>query len=159
MRSILDNETGITGVLETDIVAMVPRFSFSLKAQEKQPKKVYSIDNGLRKATAFVFSGDEGRLAENLVFQELSRAGFEVFYWKEKQEVDFIARKESETWAANVSYGDSLPERGIRGLRELGESKLKVDRKVLVTKSLNERRGEVELAPLWTWLLGSGLRE
>jgi predicted AAA+ superfamily ATPase len=146
-------------ILETDIVAMIPRFSFSLKTQEKKPKKVYSIDNGLRKATAFVFSGDEGRLAENLVFQELTRAGFEVFYWKEKQEVDFIARKESETWAVNVSYGDSLPEREIRGLRELGESKLKVDRKLLVTKNLDERRGEVEVVPLWMWLLGSGLRE
>ena len=135
---------------------MAPRFFFSLKAQEKKPKKVYSIDNGLRKATAFVFSGDEGRLAENLVFQELSRAGFEVFYWKEKQEVDFIARKDGEVWAVNVSYGDSLPEREIRGLRELTESKLKVDRKVLVTKSLDEMQGEVELVPLWMWLLNMG---
>jgi hypothetical protein len=50
-----------------------------------------------------------------------------------------------------------LPEREIRGLQELAESKLKVDRKVLVPQSLHEWRGDVELVPLWAWLLNMGV--
>jgi predicted AAA+ superfamily ATPase len=140
-------------ILETDIIALVPRFTFSLKAQEKNPKKVYAIDNGLRKATAFVFSQDVGRLAENLVFQELSRSGFEIYYWKGKQEVDFIARRRNETWAVNVSYGDEIPAREITGFQDLTASNIKPDRRLLITKHAEGAEGNVEMAPLWAWLI------
>lgn len=140
-------------ILETDIIALVPRFAFSLKVQEKNPKKVYAIDNGLRKATAFVFSQDVGRLAENLVFQELSRAGFEIYYWKGKQEVDFIARRGNEVWAVNVSYGDDIPDREFTGFQDLMASNIKPDRRLLITKHAEGAEGNVEMAPLWAWLL------
>jgi hypothetical protein len=140
-------------ILETDIIALVPRFTFSLKAQEKNPKKIYAIDNGLRKATAFVFSQDMGRLAENLVFQELSRSGFEIYYWKGKQEVDFIARRRNETWAVNVSYGDEIPDREFTGFQELAASNIKPDRLLLITKHAEGVEGDVEMAPLWAWLI------
>ena len=140
-------------ILETDILALVPRFSFSLKVQEKNPKKVYAIDNGLRKATAFVFSKDAGRLAENLVFQKLSRSGFEIFYWKGKQEVDFIARRRNEIWAVNVSYGDDIPDREFTGFEDLATSDIRPNRRILVTKHADESKGDIEVMPLWLWLL------
>ena len=43
----------------------------------------------MRNAVAFRFSQDIGRLAENFVFLELERRGYEVFYFEKKQEVDF----------------------------------------------------------------------
>jgi predicted AAA+ superfamily ATPase len=46
-------------------------FSYSVKTQSRNNKKICCIDNGLRNAISFRFSRDEGRLAENLVFVEL----------------------------------------------------------------------------------------
>ena len=76
-----------------------------MRARERNPKKICIADNGLRNATVFSFSKDSGRLAENLVCQESVRRGFGVFYWKGRQEVDFVARRREETWAVNLSYG------------------------------------------------------
>jgi predicted AAA+ superfamily ATPase len=55
----------------------------------------------LRRISAFLFSEDYGKLAENLVFQELLRKGYEIYYWKNKNEVDFIAKKDSELLGIN----------------------------------------------------------
>ncbi len=95
-------------ILESEIIFLIPKFSYSLKVQEKNPKKVYCLDNGLRRTAAFLFSKDLGRLAENLVFLELIRRGYEVHYWKDKREVDFIAQKEGRTLAINVCYEDVI---------------------------------------------------
>lgn len=85
-------------ILESEIIFIIPKFSYSLKVQEKNPKKVYCLDNGLKRTAAFLFSKDLGRLEENLVFLELIRRGYEVHYWKNKKEVDFIAQKKDERW-------------------------------------------------------------
>ncbi|NIQ06342.1 MAG: ATP-binding protein, partial [Candidatus Korarchaeota archaeon] len=51
----------------------VPIFSYSLKKQQVNPKKIYCVDNGLRNVTGFRFSRDIGRLYENTVFLHLKR--------------------------------------------------------------------------------------
>lgn len=73
----------------------VKKFSYSIKEQEKNPRKVYCIDSGLRNAVSFRFSEDLGRIAENIVFVELLRRGEEVYYWKDGKgkEVDFIIKR------------------------------------------------------------------
>jgi uncharacterized protein len=43
----------------------VPRFSFSLKQQAVNPKKIYAIDTGLISILSLSFSKDRGRLLEN----------------------------------------------------------------------------------------------
>ena len=53
---------------EINLVFTVPIYSYSLKQQQVNPSKIYTIDNGLRNSVSFKFSEDEGRLAENLVF-------------------------------------------------------------------------------------------
>jgi len=80
---------------EAYLIFLLRRFSYSLKDQEKSPRKVYAIDVGLRNAVASRFSKDDGRLAENLVFLHLLRNGKELFYWKDKEhrEVDFIVKE------------------------------------------------------------------
>jgi predicted AAA+ superfamily ATPase len=77
------------------LVFFLKRFSYSMKEQEKSPKKVYAIDNGLRNVVASRFSKDEGRIAENAVFLHLLRKQNELFYWKDKEqkEVDFIVKE------------------------------------------------------------------
>ena len=139
-------------ILETETIFLTSKFSYSLKIQEKNPKKIYSVDNGLRQAAAFVFSEDYGRLAENVVFQELLRRGYEVFYWKNKGEVDFIAQKDSKTFAINVTFGLDLPERELKALKKLKEEFPKLE-SLLITRDTKGEKEGIKILPLWQWLL------
>ncbi len=45
----------------------LPRFSYSLKQQAKNPKKIYGIDTGLTGLLSMSFSKNQGRLLENAI--------------------------------------------------------------------------------------------
>jgi len=71
-----------------------------VKEQEKSPRKVYAVDTGLANTVGFQFSGNLGKLAENLVFLELKRKTYfdqflEIYYWKSlaQEEVDFAVKE------------------------------------------------------------------
>jgi len=72
-------------------------FSFKVKNQLMQPKKIYTIDTGLINAVVSEFSPNYGRLMENLVFIELMRDNEydEIFFYTDSQhrEVDFVIKK------------------------------------------------------------------
>ncbi|MHA1719425.1 MAG: ATP-binding protein [Promethearchaeota archaeon] len=75
------------------MITTISRFSYKLKIQFRQNKKVYAVDNGLRNAVSFHTTKDRGKYAENLVCMELLRRKKEVYYWKDdKHEVDFVVR-------------------------------------------------------------------
>ena len=126
----------------------MPFFSYSLKKQQANPKKVYTIDNGLRNAVCFRFSQDEGKLVENLVFLELKRREKEVYYWKGKGEVDFVVKDEM---AINVSYTNDIAEREVNSLLEL-KNEFK-GRLIIITRDLEKSEKGIEFIPLWKWLL------
>lgn len=77
------------------LVFLVPIFSYKIKDQLQYPRKIYTIDTGLRNAVCFRFSEDMGKLYENVVFLELKRKGKEIYYWKDSQqrEVDFVIKE------------------------------------------------------------------
>ncbi|MBU4286564.1 MAG: ATP-binding protein, partial [Proteobacteria bacterium] len=81
------------------------------------------------------------------------RRGYEVHYWKDKREVDFIAQKEGRTLAINVCYEDVIPERETEGLKELKDSGFKSDELFLVTRDTNKELDRIRFVPLWEWLL------
>lgn len=68
----------------------VPKFSYSPKVQMVNPKKVYCNDNGFITTNSVSFSGDMGRLLENMVFMHLRRSSADIFYFNEGKECDFI---------------------------------------------------------------------
>jgi predicted AAA+ superfamily ATPase len=61
-----------------------------LKAQLRNPKKVYAIDNGFIEAVSALFTDDNGRKLENMVFMHLRRTKQEIFFFKDKNECDFV---------------------------------------------------------------------
>lgn len=140
------------------ILFEVQYFSYSLKTQSRNNKKVYCIDNGLRNAVSFRFSEDEGRLAENLVFIELKKQGCEIYYWKKQGEVDFVVKHPDRSLSAiNVSYTDALPAREEKALLEFADLHGSAVREcILLTKDTEKREGAVRYVPLWKWLLGAG---
>ena len=114
--------------------------------------KCYSIDTGIRNAVSFKFSDDLGKLAENLVLIELKRRGKEVYFWREKREVDFIVREESNLTAMNVTYTNDISKREIEGLLEFKE-KYKNVKIVILTKELEQTdKNKIKYIPLWKWL-------
>ncbi|MBF0106740.1 MAG: ATP-binding protein [Deltaproteobacteria bacterium] len=69
-------------------------FSNSLRKQNTNPRKIYTIDTGLVCANTIWSKPPWGRLFENLVFLDLKRTGHEISYYltrNEGFEVDFVA--------------------------------------------------------------------
>ncbi|MBW6518418.1 MAG: ATP-binding protein [ANME-2 cluster archaeon] len=140
---------------DINLIYLVPIFSYSLKKQQVNPRKVYCIDNGLRNAVSFMFSKDEGRLAENLAFLELKRRGKEPYYWKKNGEIDFIIKdRDSSLTAINVSYTDEIDDRETKVLLEFAdEFSPKIKELILLTKDLENTDGMIKFIPLWKWLI------
>lgn len=141
------------------ILFEVPFFSYSLKTQSRNNRKIYGIDNGLRNAVSFTFSQDVGLLAENLVFIRLVRNGAAPYYWSGKHEVDFVIKNPDDTLdAINVSYTDTPDEREYAGLQEFSsEFKSKVRLRLLITRDLDGENEGIRCIPLWKWLLTNEL--
>lgn len=133
----------------------VPFFSYSLKTQSRNNRKIYAIDNGLRNAVSFTFSQDAGLLAENLVFIRLLKQGADPYYWSGKHGVDFVIKNPDDSLdAINVSYTDTPDEREYAGLREfLTEFQSKVRSRLLITRDLEGETEGIRCIPLWKWLL------
>lgn len=76
---------------QTYLLQLIPKFSYSVRAQMVNPKKVYFLDNGLVNALSVSFSSDFGRKLENAVFAELRKKHLEIYYFSEKgKECDFV---------------------------------------------------------------------
>lgn len=148
---------------EAFLLYELPKFSFKYREQVKTPRKIYAADVGMRNAVAFRFSQDIGRLAENFVFLELQRRGYEIFYFQKKQEVDFYARHENgDALLINVTWemaGRTTRQREPAGLQE-AMSELGVKNGLLLTERREEEirvpEGDIAVRPLWLWALESG---
>ncbi|NBC67298.1 MAG: AAA family ATPase [Bacteroidetes bacterium] len=75
---------------QTWLMHFIPKFSYSVRKQSVNPRKVYAIDNGLINVNSKSFSGDYGRILENLVFLHLRRSVNEIYYFSENGECDFV---------------------------------------------------------------------
>lgn len=103
------------------ILFSVPRFSYSHKSRQINPKKIYAIDNGFVYANTTAFTEDSGRLLENHVYLELRKKYREIFYFREKHECDFLVKVKTQiSLAIQVCYELSTrnQDREIKGLLE-----------------------------------------
>lgn len=136
------------------------RFSYSIKNKTRAQSKVYSIDTGLINSVGFKFSGDRGRLLENLVFIELKRCKKEIYYHKKTKECDFIIKTNlNVTEAIQVAQNlenKKTRDREINGLVEaLKECNL--DTGTIITddeyKNTTAENRNIKIRPAWFWLL------
>lgn len=142
----------------------ISRYDFSLKKQIQHAKKVYFIDQALAVAVGFRFSQDEGRLLENIVFLELKRRGHEIYFHKEKKECDFILREGANVCAAiQVTLDLDNPatrERELAGLLEAMQ-RYQLTTGIIITNdtfaeqtiTVGEQIYQVQIIPVWSWLL------
>ena len=100
---------------------LVPCFSYSVRSQMINPRKVYSADNGLITVNSASFSDDQGRKLENIVYTCLRSTYNSIFYFSGKSECDFVVtQKGKKPLAFQVCYKldrDNL-DRELGGLYE-----------------------------------------
>lgn len=143
---------------ETYLIFLVPKFSFSLKEQEVNPKKAYCIDHGLINIISFRFSDNIGRLYENMVFLSLLEGKKEIYYHKDKYECDFIVKEGKEIiQAIQVSYKiEENKKREIEGLLE-AMKKFKLKEGIIITDDIEMEeeidKKKITYIPLWKWIL------
>ncbi|MFP4112286.1 MAG: ATP-binding protein [Candidatus Woesearchaeota archaeon] len=131
-------------------------FDYSLKKQLRNMRKVYCVDNGFITQTSFQFSKNIGRLLENLVFIELKRKGFEIYFYKEKNECDFIIKKKNFS-AIQVCYelNTDNQKREISGLID-GMKKTGIKKGSIITHHQEdsfEKDGMIiEVIPVIKWM-------
>ena len=97
------------------LIFRVPKFSWSLKKQQANPRKIYAIDNGLASNVFFQVGKKLGDLLENIVFLELKRRFNEIYYYKTTNgyEVDFVI-KQKEKIISLIQVCFSIKDEKIR---------------------------------------------
>ncbi len=73
------------------LIEFLPKFDYSLKAQARNPKKIYAMDMGLVSVLSDSFTANEGHRLENLVYLHLRRRYKSLYYFKGINECDFVA--------------------------------------------------------------------
>jgi len=141
------------------LVFTLPKFSYSYKQQQVNPKKVYSIDNGLTNTNSSSFSQDKGKMLENLVFLNLRKKYKDIFYFQEKGECDFVIKegtKITKTIQVCFDLNEDNKERELNGLIEALEKFDLKEGTILTYKQddefkINDKR--VKVLPVWKWLI------
>ncbi|MEA2017127.1 MAG: ATP-binding protein [Campylobacterota bacterium] len=122
-------------------------YSYSLKEQQNNKKKLYLSDNGFMEL-AYSFSSNYGKLFENLVFSELLKYGYEIYYYNKNFECDFIVKKDKKVIAIQVCYelNEQNRAREFNGLKKLP---FDIDEKYLVTYNQIEQNDEINIISFW----------
>ncbi|MBW6451953.1 MAG: ATP-binding protein [DPANN group archaeon] len=142
------------------LIYSIARFDYSIKKQKVSSSKIYSGDNSFLKTISFNFSLNTDRKLENLVFLELLRKNYEIYYHLNKKECDFIVKEGIKiTKAIQVSSDISnhlTKKREIDGLLE-AMSKYKLNEGLILTSENEEtiilENKKIIIKPIWKWML------
>ena len=148
----------ISYLQEAYTIFTTPIYRNSVREEQRNPKKLYAIDNGFKKLFSISPSQDYSKLYENLAFLHLRRKSREVYYFKQTQEVDLYMKDDKE-YLVNVSYAvedEKTLQREIKALLE-GMEYFKLDNSYLVTSNRDEtveiEGKKIIVIPMWKWLI------
>lgn len=149
----ISNETTITYVkyiLDTFLFYEVNYFSYSARIKYDATKlsKIYVADNGLINIAEIKFSQETGKKYENAVCIKLTEKYGSIYYWSEKNEVDFIANNH----AINVVSSQKIPDREFKGLEEIKRKFKQIKKFTIITPNKNETNNHLILIPIIKFL-------
>ncbi len=135
------------------------KFDYSPRKRSVNPKKAYSIDNGLSSVNSVSFSSDRGRMLENAVFLHLRKKYKELYYFKEKKECDFLVEEKGKiTSAIQVCYelNEDNKDREFAGLTE-ALTKFNLANGLVLTYNQEDEfkvgGKKILVKPVWKWML------
>ena len=142
--------------LQSMLVFEVRKFAESTYKRMRNPAKVYLIDTGLCRR---ITSADAGRSLENIISLELKRRGYEIFYFEDKRECDFIVKTEKGELApiqATFELNEANTEREIGGLIDACKH-LGTDEGTILTydeeRDLTQDGISIKIMPVWKWCI------
>lgn len=148
-------------IQQTYLISQLFRYDPSVKKQMMSPKKIYFVDNAIIKRIGFNATENNGVFLENLVFIELKRRGWDVYYYADKKECDFIVRKGlhiSDAYQVTLKMDSpQTREREIAGVREAMQA-YSLSKGYILTfegkETINFDDGTiVVVVPVWEWIL------
>ena len=148
-------------IQQTYLIFQLFRYDPSVKKQMMSPMKIYFVDNAFMKRIGFNATENNGVFLENLVFIELKRRGWDVYYYADKKECDFIVRKGlhiSDAYQVTLKMDSpQTREREIAGVREAMQA-YSLSKGYILTfegkENINFDDGTiVEVVPVWEWIL------
>ena len=140
------------------LVDFVRLFDYSIKKQIRNPQKIYAIDLGIYHQNKIVFSPNDGRILENVVYLNLRRSNKEIFYYKNKGECDFVVAKNGFPTALYQVCFDLNSMNLARELNGLYEAMtdLNIDHARLITHNQRDKFTKdnltIEVIPAWEWM-------
>jgi len=147
-----------SGYLEDAMILyQIPVFSDSDSVQQRNPKKMYVVDIGLKKAVSY--EEDRGKIFENIVFNQIKRKYDDIYYYKNGQEVDFVYLRKGKPHLINVSHDIDNWETYTREINGLyaAMKQLKLKESVLITDYQEKDEiledSVIHIVPLWKWLV------
>ena len=140
------------------------KFSFSPRRRIMNPKKVYLTDTGFA-ALGRPFTENRGRILENVVAIELFSRDMEIYYFKNRNECDFIVKQGPRpTHVIQVCWELTKrnEKRELAGIADALRS-LDLTSGVILTYAQEEEREvngrRVSVLPVWKWLLADDFPE
>ena len=145
---------------EAFFILLNDKFSYSPRQRLMNPKKIYLIDTGFT-ALGRPFTENRGKILENLVAIELFRRGGEVYYFKGRNECDFVIKTGSRpTEAIQVCWEltQKNEKRELSGLAEAMNSLDLISGRILTFAQTGKKKidgKKVIIQPVWRWLLSA----
>ncbi len=159
VKNIMTVKNYLTYLGDSFLFTYIHKHSFSVKQQIYNPDKVYSCDVGIYREVNMSPGDNEGRALENVVLNELTRRSYDVFYFSEKQECDFIVRQKNKVIGAvqvcRLLHADNTA-REIGGLLAALQEYNLTEGLVLTEDEEDERRIDgrtIIIKPIYKWLL------
>ena len=145
-RSVKDYISALEGCY---LFSELKLFSYSLKEQINNKKKLYLIDNGFM-SLGYSFSSNHGKLLENLVFSELQKRGYPMYFYNKDTECDFIVKKGERTIAIQVCYELNEQNR-VREMDGILKLPFHLDEKYIITYNQNEKIADIVVMSFWEY--------
>ena len=146
---------------QTYMIFQLMKYSPSVKVQMLNPKKIYFIDNAIVSRIGFNATENMGVKLENMVFIELKRRGYDVFYHADKKECDFVVREgmsiKSAYQVTIAMNGEKTRKREIAGLAEAMDAYGLTEGYVLTMEEKEDLQIDgktIHILPTWEWMLG-----
>src|SRR3989338_570011 len=144
---------------ETYLVFSVQRFEKTLKKFDKNPKKIYCVDNGLILKNTPTILERKGALLENIDAVQLKRIGKEFYYYKNKSshnEADFVVPDEKTAIQVCYELTDTNKERELKGLTDaMKETKANTGHILTLEQEqeIEYNDKKIPVKPVWQWLI------
>jgi len=145
------------------LIFLLTKYERSVKKQLYGNKKAYMIDNAVAKQVGFRYEDEKSRMLENMVFVELKRRGKEVYFYRNKNECDFLVKEGNNISAAvQVCYvlrDEQTKEREVDALIEAMED-CGLKSGIILTNDeedmfsiKHDKTYKIQVSPVWKWLL------